>query len=340
MVGLRGLVVDDRDGARRACAKRVLRGGVCDTGSRGYPRRPSKNTHPFRDPTRRREPFKAYRCRKISERDRVAGTGAIVAATAVLYAAASSCAPTIPIGALRFCPQGPTEPDGGAGIDPDASVTLPWTTGFEDGFCDYAAPMGFCKLTGSGSYTVVTSPVHSGHYAAEFTVQSLPDGGASQSRCVEQGVFPETAYYGAWYYVPAPAQNSGVWNLFHFQAGPAGGTLDGLWDVSLVNVGDGGPLHTVFFDFLSNGAPDASAVPNIPIGKWFHLEVYFKRASDATGELSFLQDGVPAVTLTGLATEKTGDTGWGQLFIGNYANALVPPSSTVYVDDVTFGSAP
>jgi len=264
---------------------------------------------------------------------------AVVAATAVLYAAASSCAPTIVIGALA-CPDASTDPDGGAGIDPDASVTLPWSTGFENGFCDYASPMGFCLLTGMGSFTVVTSPVHSGHYAAAFTVQGLPEGGASQSRCVEQGVFPEAAYYGAWYYVPAAAQNSGVWNLFHFQAGPAGGTQDGLWDVSLVNVGDGGPLHTVFFDFLSNGAPDASAVPNIPIGQWFHLEVYFKRASDATGELSFLQDGVPAVTLTGLATEKTGDTGWGQLFIGNYANALVPPASTVYVDDVTFGAAP
>jgi hypothetical protein len=265
---------------------------------------------------------------------------AIVAAAAVLYAAANSCAPTVLIGALHFCPQAPTNPDapdGGAGIDPDASVVLPWTTGFEDGFCDYAAPTGFCFATGSGSYTVVTSPVHSGHYAAAFTLHDIPDGGGSQVRCVEQGVFPEMAYYGAWYYVPVSAQNSGVWNLFHFQGGPPGQTLHGLWDVSLVNLGDGGPLHTVFYDFLSVGTPDASAVPPIPIGQWFHLEVYFKRASDATGELSMLQDGVVAVKLTGLATD---DTGWGQLYIGNLATALVPPASTVYVDDVAFGAAP
>ena len=135
-------------------------------------------------------------------------------------------------------------------------------------------------------------------------------------------MFPEAAYYGAWYYVPAAAQNSGVWNLFHFQGGVPGQKLHGLWDVSLVNLADAGPLHVVSFDFLTGSTPDASAVPPVPIGRWFHIEVYFKRASDGTGELSFLQDGVPAVTLTGLATEKTGDTGWGQLVRRELANGI------------------
>ena len=31
----------------------------------------------------------------------------------------------------------------------------------------------------------------------------------------------------------------------------------------------------------------------------------------------------------------TDDSRWGQWFVGNYATALSPPSSTVYVDDVT-----
>jgi hypothetical protein len=256
---------------------------------------------------------------------------ALVAAIAVL-AAASACEPTVIVG--RVCPE---SPDAAAALDPDASVTLPWTNGFEDGFCDYASPMGFCYATGAGSYTLVTSPVHSGHYAAAFAVRSNAADGGSQARCVEQGVFPQAAYYGAWYYVPASALNSGVWNLLHFQGGVAGQTLHGLWDVSLVNLGDAGPLHIVFFDFLTGSVPDASAVPPIPIGQWFHLEVYFRRASNSSGQFTILQDGEVAVNLTGLATD---DTDWGQWYVGNLATALLPPASTVYVDDVTIGPAP
>ena len=108
--------------------------------------------------------------------------------------------------------------------DPDASVGA-WTTGFEDGFCDYALPTGFCYAAG-GSYSLVTSPVHSGRYAAAFTAVAVGDAGAGlvQARCVQQGVFPSAAYYGAWYYVPAEAVKDGGCNLFHFQgAVPAGG---------------------------------------------------------------------------------------------------------------------
>ncbi|MGH7434501.1 MAG: hypothetical protein ACRENE_02420 [Polyangiaceae bacterium] len=223
--------------------------------------------------------------------------------------------------------------DAGAPVDPDASVGA-WTTSFEDTFCDYAPPIGFCYTAGPASYSLVTSPVHSGRYAAAFTVVGASDAGAGfgQARCVEQGIFPAAAYYGAWYYVPVQSVNSGTWNLFHFQGGAPGSTLSGLWDVSLVNMGTGGALHLVLYDFLNGMAP--SAAPSIPIDQWFHIEVYFKRAKDATGTITLFQDGVMAANLTGLVTDPTD---WGQWYVGNLADSLMPPSSTVYVDDVTVG---
>jgi hypothetical protein len=250
-------------------------------------------------------------------------------AAAAVSAIAWGCEPTVVIG-TRVCSD--TGGDASVALDADASVGLPWTTGFEDGFCDYVLPMGFCFATGGGSYSLVTSPVHSGQRAAAFSVQSSPGGSDSQARCVQQGVFPAAAYYSAWYYVPASAQNLGNWNLLHYQGGVPGQALHGLWDVSLVNLAGSGSLHVTLFDFLTGGMPDSSAAPPIPIAQWFHLEVYFKRAKGATGELSMWQDGVLAVHLTGLATD---DTDWGQWYVGNLANALVPPSSTLYVDDVT-----
>ncbi len=225
--------------------------------------------------------------------------------------------------------------DAGPTADPDASVG-PWTTSFENGFCDYTAPLGFCYTAGPASYSLVTSPVHSGRYAAAFTAQAVGDAsvGPAQARCVEQGVFPAAAYYGAWYYVPAEAVNSGTWNLFHFQGGVPGMTLRSLWDVSLVNMASGGPLHVVLYDFLNGMTPNANAVPAIPIGQWFHIEVYFKRAKDTTGQITLLQDGVTAANLAGLVTDPTD---WGQWYVGTWADNLMPPVSTVYVDDVTIG---
>jgi hypothetical protein len=264
---------------------------------------------------------------------------ALVAATVAL-SAAYACEPTVIMG-TRFCAEPPgadasSQPTGDAGMT-TPPVTLPWSTGFEDGFCDYAAPTGFCLATGSGSYTIVTSPVHSGRYAAEFTANSAVDGG-SQARCVVQGEFPSAAYYGAWYYIPTLAQNNnGVWNLFHFQANIPAPQPPGLWDVSLVNQGDAGDLYLVNYDFVGNKAHNGASP--VPIGQWFHIEMYFQRATDTTGQLVLLQDGVPAYSWTGLPTDLPQDpSSWGQWYVGNYATANTPALSTIYVDDVTIGA--
>lgn len=255
-----------------------------------------------------------------------------VAATLAL-GASNACEPTVSVG--RVCPKA----DAAASPDPSTPVPMPWTTGFETEFCDYALPLGFCFATGSGSFAIVTSPVHSGHYAAAFTVSADGDGGGAQARCVQQGVFPNAAYYGAWYYVPEAAVNGGLWNLFHFQSAVADGgqPLHGLWDVSLANSSDGGGLQATLFDFLPHAAPTLGNVPPIPIGQWFHLELYFRRAKTATGEITLWQDGVKAADLTGLVTD---DADWGQFYVGNLATALLPPASTVYVDDVTIAAGP
>jgi hypothetical protein len=238
-----------------------------------------------------------------------------------------ACKSTMVVGEWK-CPESGTE----AGSPPSQTdpILVPWTTGFENRFCDYAQPSGFCYGTGTASYRVVTSPVHSGQFAAEFTVgPGIDAGSVGQVRCVRQGVFPAEAYYGAWYYIAEAATNTGVWNLFHFQGGdPASPPQHGLWDVSLVN-GPTGSLNVRVYDFFNNAVADA---PPAPIAKWFHIVFYWKRAKDKTGEVALYQDETRVVDFTNLITD---DSDWGQWYVGNYATALAPPESTVYVDDVT-----
>ena len=193
--------------------------------------------------------------------------------------------------------------------------------------------MGFCYAFGAASYKIVDSPVHSGHYAAAFTVIAESDKGTN-SRCFRQGALPQEAYYGAWYYIPTLATNSDNWNLFHFQGTvPDGGGTQG-WDLSLVNNNNGG-LRLSVRGYLANvTVPDMSSAPAIPIGTWFHVVMYLKLAADTTGEVSVYQDGVRILPATNLATD-TDNTIFDEWYVGNLADDLNPAQYTLYVDDVS-----
>jgi len=222
--------------------------------------------------------------------------------------------------------------------DKTAPVTAPWSTSFEGKDCEYRQAAGFCFTDPEATMEVVTSPVHSGRYAMAFHVGENDGGNDSQARCVRQGVLPTAAYYGAWYYVPALAiNNNKVWNLFHFQIGDPN-TQKGLWDLSLLNDQNQDDLELIGYDFLTSKVyPDPSRRIPIPIGSWFHLELFLKRASDMTGEAALYQDGVQLFDVTGIQTDT--NSTFQQWYAGNLSTGLLPPDNIVYMDDVTIAEA-
>jgi hypothetical protein len=246
-----------------------------------------------------------------------------VAAWLAALSALCACAPKLTVGEWT-CAENGVETEIPDKTEP---IAVPWSTGFETRFCDYTQLAGFCYTEPLASYTIVSSPVHSGSHAAAFRVQSDKMDG-NQARCVRQGGLPSDAYYGVWYFLPQSASNAAVWNLVHFQGGTPAGP-HGLWDVSLVN-GKDGQLEAVVYDFLS-GAVYRPARP-VPINAWFHLEFHLKRAADASGEVALYQDGELLFEEKNLITD---DSSWGQWYVGNFATGLTPPDLTLYVDDVT-----
>lgn len=235
------------------------------------------------------------------------------------------CEPELVVGSWSCNPN-----DAAAPVDRDMAV--PWSTSFESDFCDFERAGGFCYAAPFAKYETVNSPVHSGHYAAAFSVRAGDDD-AHQTRCVRQGVLPTSAFYGAWYFIPHSARNTALWNLVHFRGGdPA--VQRGLWDISLESRPDGSLAVTVF-DFLHGTTLRPARPKPIPIGAWFHLELYLHRAADATGEVALYQDGEKVLETKNLVTD---DTRWGQWYVGNLATGLAPSDSVVYVDDVTIRS--
>jgi len=251
----------------------------------------------------------------------------------------AGCEPEAVVGSWT-CAEAPAPPDAGttdAGSGDDLVVTAPWSTGFEDGFCGYASVDGFCYANVSASYGLVSSPVRSGKFAAAFTVDSaVPDLQGLQARCVRHGTLPAEAEYSAWYLIPESRANGDNWNLFHFEGDDGVDGQHGLWDVSLVNDADGN-LVLSMFDFLAGMPRIASAAPPVPIGSWFHIRVFLRRAPDATGEVVVYQDGAVAYRLTNVITD---DTERGEWWVGSLANALSPSRATLYVDDIAIAESP
>ncbi len=214
-------------------------------------------------------------------------------------------------------------------------VMLPWETGFENGFCDYADSGGLCYANPAASYALVSSPARSGSRAAAFQVAG-EEGDGLQARCARHGILPQAAYSGAWFYVPVPITSSNNFNLFHFDGNGADVHHD-LWDVSLEIDADG-ELSAYVFDFLRMTTRRPSGVSGrVPVAEWFHLEVHWVRAADPTGSFELYVNGTKALSLTDLVTD---DSTAGEWYVGSLATELQPRPNTLYVDDVTLSATP
>jgi hypothetical protein len=246
----------------------------------------------------------------------------------------AACEPTVVAGEWT-CPSGDPDVDFGEVVpNPDEPVKTGWSTGFEREFCDYARLHGFCYADPGASFSIVASPTHSGKSAAAFRVTGDAQGG-HQARCVRQGRLPTAAYYSAWYFVPSRAVNTGNWNIFHFDSPDSSGQHP-LWDVSIFSAPNG-DLSLYVLDFLGGGTHGKDETPLIPIGEWFQVEVFLRRAADATGAFALYQNRQRILQLSGVITD---DTDWGQWYVGNLADKLMPADSTIYVDDVAIRETP
>jgi hypothetical protein len=224
---------------------------------------------------------------------------------------------------------------GSGGAAPSATdpVRMPWSDGFEEGFCGYLGEDGPGYCYGDSAYTLVTEPRLHGRYAAEFKV--IGDA-ANQTRCVRQGELPESAVYGAYYFIPEALKhdNKTVWNLFHFQGGDAPDPR--LWDVSLAQGVNPGDWELMVWDPVAGETYRGTAGRTIPIGSWFHIELLLKRASDSTGRIALYQDGGEALfDRMNLKSDASKFTQW---YVGNFADGATPADSSLYVDDVSISA--
>lgn len=213
-------------------------------------------------------------------------------------------------------------------------IAVPWSTGFENGFCDFAIESGYCYADTDSTFDIVMAPRRSGGAAAAFSVATADEVSGTQARCVRRGILPAEAYYGAWYFIPKEAQTAANWNLFHFLGGD-GADRKGLWDVSIRSTPDG-RLFLYIRDFFAAVVYEPENAPPLPIGQWVHVQFYLRRAADTTGEIALYQDGQRLYRLNDVVTDDTEQGAW---YLGNLADDLTPSELTIFMDDVTIGDS-
>ncbi|HEX6435819.1 MAG TPA: hypothetical protein VF182_01730 [Candidatus Binatia bacterium] len=75
---------------------------------------------------------------------------------------------------------------------------------------------------------------------------------------------------------------------------------------------------------------------NVPLGRWFQVEAYYKCAADNTGRVIFWQDAQLLFDVANLSTRYgNGDCQWS---LNSYSDSITPSPASFYIDDASISS--
>jgi Polysaccharide lyase len=181
------------------------------------------------------------------------------------------------------------------------------------------------------------SPAHSGLHSAKLSITAheepgIPTSGTRLFRWREPKDHPEL-YYSVWYYFPRryhPNGDPSWWNVFQWKSKHAKATIsDPFFTLNVGNRSDGS-MFVYLYDANAESSYGQTS-KNIPEGRWFRVEAYYKCAGDKSGRVIFWQDGVQIFDIHEVETRyPDGDCAWS---VNNYSNGLDPRAATIYVDD-------
>jgi hypothetical protein len=252
------------------------------------------------------------------------------AAIASCLLAAVGCNEKIHLGALPGVDGSATPGDGRS--DGPASALL-WSATFEPGDLTewtFDGNGGISAQNVTSEPTATDEMAHGGRFSgkAEFSPRLGMD---SLSYFFRQKPSPPEAYYGAWFYLPADL-SVGLWvSLVHFRGSETGDgrSLSGTWDVNVYrNLAGQVVAHVYNFATAIVTEQPFPPVP-FPLGRWVHLEVLLRKATNSDGALRVWQDGRLIVQIDGVPTVTNDWTEWD---VGGGADDT---AGAVYVDDAT-----
>ncbi len=219
-------------------------------------------------------------------------------------------------------------------------------------------------LFNSGTYEAVATSelAHTGANSLRARIWTPGESGVRAFRWSEARS-NRSLYYSVWMYIPtnytltADPNTGQFWNLFQFKSRtPDSSRIDPLWSLNAAPDGAGalylragwgwggatlsGPRAT---DGVGGKWFEPATRRSLPVGRWFHLQAMLHQSKDFDGRLTFWQDGVQLLDLTGVRTSYVNcnynswcaDNEWS---VNHYSDGLSPNPATIYIDDASIAT--
>ena len=228
---------------------------------------------------------------------------------------------------------------GGCGADLDVGSDVLWSARFEGGtFDEWTRVPGRGALAFpldaslSNKIEVSTERAHHGAYAARLTIDAST--GIQENALLSRANdLPVEAYYSAWYYLPRSLTVGTFWVIFKFRQRAVASddaTAGELFDLDLRDL-PSGEMTVLLYDHRvgKNVALDVTD-PVVPVGRWFHVEAFYRNAQDASGRLIYWLDGRQIKDMSGQAMAPNGWIEWNACSVGE---TLTPSPAVLFIDD-------
>jgi len=222
-----------------------------------------------------------------------------------------------------------------------ASVALPalspvWSADHETGnISQWEAYGDFLGQGTTGSYSMVTSPVHGGNYATGLTINTSAGGSQAAYLFIwNQALLANDYYYSAYYYIPSGTAPASWWNVMQWKS-----TYDGdsshsvpMYDLDISSSGGKLWMKMVFRpDSSSLKVVYSQSTVSFPTNQWVRVDAYYKRSTGTSGQVIVWQDGQMLYNAENVKTlEADGTLFWS---VNNYTDSISPSPCTIYIDD-------
>jgi hypothetical protein len=209
-----------------------------------------------------------------------------------------------------------------------------WSADHETGDLSqwYENQSGAVFNTGTGQVSITEAVTHKGRYALDLTIHA-GDGEAHAARIFRWYEDPKEAYYSAWFYFPQHFEPELWWNVFQFKS-RTDTRNDPMW---MLNVGNrsSGQMYLYLVYWPTNDSY-SQHVLNLPMKRWVHIEVFYRRATAKTGRITVWQDGIMLFDFNNVQTAIADNVQWS---VSNYTDSISPNDVTIYVDDAAISTA-
>jgi hypothetical protein len=191
-------------------------------------------------------------------------------------------------------------------------------------------PGGGIYDAGTGKITMADGIRFNGQPALALSITNA-NGQEQAARIFRWQENPEQAYYTVWFFFPVQAHPDQWWNIVQFKSKPDVNQErnDPMW---VLNIGNSpnGDMDFYLWDGVHQKAvnhPLTGTPKPIPVGCWTQVQVYYRRATDTSGQITIWQDGVKIYDLVGVQTAIADNIQWG---LSNYTDRITPSSLTIY----------